>query len=110
MLVMACAAALWCAVSLTVSGMAQAGAVTVAGTWRRAIEVPGSLRQPLRQHGRQRRGNTVGSEAAATVIAARSALGVAFSKFSFGHHHCTVTYVKNTSGQITEVQVTPASR
>jgi hypothetical protein len=33
MLVVPCAAALWCAVS---------GAVAVAGTWHRAIEVPGT--------------------------------------------------------------------
>src|SRR5215469_11136341 len=42
MLVVACAAALWCAVPLAVSGTAQAGSVSVAGTWRTAIEVPGS--------------------------------------------------------------------
>ena len=42
MLVLACAAALWCAVPLAVSATAQAGAVTVAGTWRTAIEVPGT--------------------------------------------------------------------
>src|SRR6516164_1131032 len=41
MLVVACAAALWCAVSLTATGMAYAG-VAVAGTWHRAIEVPGT--------------------------------------------------------------------
>jgi hypothetical protein len=41
MLVLACAAALWCAVPLAVPGTAQAG-VTVAGTWRAAIELPGT--------------------------------------------------------------------
>jgi hypothetical protein len=42
MLVVACAAAPWCAVSLTATSMAQAGAITVAGAWHRAIEVPGT--------------------------------------------------------------------
>ena len=42
MVVPACAVALGCAAPLVVSGTAQAEAVTVAGTWRRAIEVPGT--------------------------------------------------------------------
>ena len=42
MLVVARAAALWCAVPLAASGTAQAGSVSVAGTWHTAIEVPGT--------------------------------------------------------------------
>jgi hypothetical protein len=41
LLVLAGAAALWCMAPLAVTGTAQAAAVAVAGTWRKAIEVPG---------------------------------------------------------------------
>jgi hypothetical protein len=54
--------------------------------------------------------HTVGSEVKRAVITARSGLGTAFSKFSFGSHHYKVTYVKNSSGEITEVEVSPAKR
>jgi hypothetical protein len=53
--------------------------------------------------------HTVGSEAQAEVITTRSGLTAAFSHFSFGKDHYTVTYVKNTSGVVTGVEVTPAA-
>jgi hypothetical protein len=53
--------------------------------------------------------HTAGSEAQAEVITTRSGLSAAFSKFSFGNHHYTVTYVKNTSGDVIGVEVTPAA-
>ena len=52
--------------------------------------------------------HTVGNEAQAEVITTRSGLTANFSAFSFGTHHYTVTYVKNTSGEVIGVEVTPA--
>ena len=52
--------------------------------------------------------HTVGSEAQNEVITTRSGLSAAFSHFSFGGDHYTVTYVKNSSGVVTGVEVTPA--
>jgi hypothetical protein len=52
--------------------------------------------------------HTVGSEAQSEVITTRSGLSAAFSHFSFGGDHYTVTYVKNSSGVVTGVEVTPA--
>ncbi len=51
--------------------------------------------------------HTVGSEAEAAVITDPAGLGTSFSHFSFGRDHYKVTYVKNTSGEITNVEVKP---
>lgn len=53
--------------------------------------------------------HTVGGEAPAEVITAPNGLAATFSKFSFGTHHYTVTNVKNTSGEVIGLEVTPAS-
>jgi hypothetical protein len=53
--------------------------------------------------------HTVGGEAPAEVITAPNGLAATFSKFSFGTHHYTVTDVKNTSGEVIGLEVTPAS-
>ena len=52
--------------------------------------------------------HTVGSEARVAVIADPAGLGTAFSHFSFGSDNYTVTYVRNGSDVLIEVEVIPA--